>query len=686
MKRTPVIGKLPKLLIRKQKPDPTPVIGGVPAKPIAELVESYMTAEDVNAAVQVAGVAPEHDIAWANLHEECLKHSCAYFASEVIRGPSEAPYNGKFLLGPHHLEWDDLITKHNRLNILAARDHGKSFFFTQAFSIWKAGYNAPGSKGVIFSATQPQAEAFLALIKDELLSNPKLAHLIPYTGDRFWSAKRIVLRNGSEIKAAGFGVKVRGAHPDWCICDDILNDDDIYSETIRCRNIDYFLSAIAGMVHRRKQLIVVGTPMHHGDLYAALADSGEYECRSYPALDPKTKVPLWPERYSWDDLQAKRRELKSEARFAREYLCQPLSDEASLFPSKLFEGPEVRLPYVLGLPASYWEERGMVRYTGVDIALSAEVGADYFVIFTVAVDHLGNRYLANIRRGRGWSFRRQLDEIREEYYLMRPDVIHIEANQMQRVWTDELVQTSDLPIRKFFTSGVGGRQPLNQWRLGATSVVVNKHHIDRGVPALRMLFEHGKWRIPRGDERSIEETDIWMGEMSAIGWIDGKVQSVGEHDDTVMACWMCDTAVRMGGYGDYTFGEDKPEDELPEGAPAPPGSNGEDIVDADYLEAERKALAACEQRSQITVERNAYLARVRGSMRAYAEQLMAKDNHDHARHVLEEMQRLDVVYKFHAYDPQFADVVKPRGSEYRDQDSWKPREAAPSIEDLGLTI
>lgn len=681
MQCTPVTGTLPKVLRRVSKPIPTPMIDGSPVQQVADMDFSLATDTQIAAAVQLAGVSPESDAAWADAPKQVLKHSCAYFASEIIRGPKEAPYKGKFLLGRHHLEWDELINQHNRLNILAARDHGKSYFFTIAYSIWKAGYNAPGSAGVIFSATQPQAEEFLQKIKDELLSNPKLAHLIPYTGDRFWSARKIKLRNGSVIKAAGFGVKVRGGHPDWCVCDDVLNDDDIYSETIRRRNIDYFLSAIAGMVHRRKQLIVVGTPMHHGDLYAALKDTGEYKCVSYPARDPKTGEVLWSERYSEDDLQAKRRELKSEARFAREYLCQPLSDEASLFPSKLFEGPTVRLPYVLGLPASYWEERGMVRYTGVDIALSAETGADYFIIYTVAVDDKGVRHLANIRRGHGWSFRRQIDEIKEEYYLMRPDAIHIEANQMQRVWTDEVAETTDIPVRKFFTTGIGGRQPLNDWRRGATSVVVNKHHIDRGVPALRMLLEHGKFRIPRGDERSIELTDVWMGEMQAIGFIDGKVQSVGEHDDTVMACWMCDTAVRMGGYGDYSFGEDDQRVKGNGASQVQVEPLDESVIAAEYLEDERHALSACQEQRSVECSRRSYLARVRSSMRAYAEQLVDSGRAQLAVHVLQELSRLDGFFEFRSYDAEFSDVVKRQPAEYRE---WAPAESSPTSEDLGI--
>ena len=250
------------------------MVSGVAVPSMERLLErGEWSPEEANAVVELAGVSPETDPLLAKSYEELLRTSCAFFANEIIRGPRKPPYNGKFLLGRHHLEWDDLIMKYRRLNILAARDHGKSFFFTMAYPLWKAGWQQPGSKGVIFSATDTQAKAFLEMIKVEIKENPKLAHLLPYSGDRFWSAKKIQLRNGSEIRAAGFGTRVRGGHPNWVVCDDILNDEDIYSETVRQRNIDYFLSAIANMVHVEDQLVVVGTPMHELELYGTLADT-----------------------------------------------------------------------------------------------------------------------------------------------------------------------------------------------------------------------------------------------------------------------------------------------------------------------------------------------------------------------------------------------------------------------------
>jgi hypothetical protein len=35
--------------------------------------------------------------------------------------------------------------------------------------------------------------------------------------------------------------------------------------------------------------------------------------------------------------------------------------------------------------------------------------------------------------------------------------------------------------------------------------------------------------------------------MQAFGWAEGKMQGVGAHDDTVMAMWMADRAVVIGG-------------------------------------------------------------------------------------------------------------------------------------------
>jgi hypothetical protein len=255
------------------------------------------------------------------------------------------------------------------------------------------------------------------------------------------------------------------------------------------------------------------------------------------------------------------------------------------------------------------------------------------------------------------------------------------------VFSDEIIRTTDLPVRKFFTTGVGGTQPLSPYKKGATSIAVNKHHLDRGVPGLRLSLENKKWRIPRGDRRSIDLTDTWIGEMGAVGWIDGKVQSVGEHDDLVMACWMCDSAVQLGNpmLDMIEVNAQTAKDIL--AAPIPQPADGE------LVSAERQALAAVQEGRIPNVPRDAYFANVRQALHQYAG--MSVDHNDMARATtaLNTIKQLDAQFGFRAYDAPHQSVartergryVPPSGDNGGKQPSWRPKEGAPSPDDFGAT-
>jgi intein/homing endonuclease len=412
-----------------------------------------------------------------------------------------------------------------------------TFFFDFAYPIWKVFYG-PRSKGFIFSSTKPQAERILMDIIEELESNPKLQWLVPEK-KRIWSNSHIQLANGAHIYARGFGTRVRGGHPHWIVVDDGLNDETAYSEVVRKKQCDYFFAAISNMVPPGGQLIVVGTPFHQDDLYAHLKKNSEYKFCQYQAVRDKAgKQALWPERYSWDFLMAKQREIGS-IRFQREFQCVPIADEMSLFPSYLFVGePVEQFTLKLGMPLEYWVKHvGIVGvYTGVDFAMSASVRADYTVIWTMGVDKYGNRWLMDIQRGHGLPYQQQLSLINSVGRRYKPGLIYCEANQAQRIFGDELIRTTDLPIKLFITGAA-------------------KNTLDKGVPSLRVLFENKKIRIPRGDEKTVVLTDMWIEEMHNITFLEGKVQSVAGHDDMAMACWLCDQACRMGGFS-FTFGDE----------------------------------------------------------------------------------------------------------------------------------
>jgi len=501
-----------------------------------EIVEEDLTEEESN--FDYEDINPECEIKLDELDKQMILESVAYFADSILTGPIEPPYNGRFLIGDHHLEWDELIAYNNRICILSARDHGKSYFFDFAYPIRQA-IKYPGECGFIFSATQSQASEFLEMIKIEIETNPKLQYLVPKKKSS-WGSKKITLANGHRIYARGFGVRVRGAHPRWIVVDDGLNDETAWSETVRNKQNDYFFNAISNMVTPSGQIIVVGTPFHINDLYGELQKNKQYVFKMYPAESNPGEIAnniLWPDRYSLERLLTKKDEIGL-IRYGREFLVSPISDEMSLFPISLFRGnPVEQFSLKLGMPLQFWLDKGIVPYAGVDFAISSTVQADYTVIIILGLDNFGNRWLIDMFRKKGLPYREQQSEINRMGRIYDPGLMTLEANQMQRIFGDELIRETDLPIYKFVTTAQ------------------NKNSLEFGVPELRVLFENGKFRIPRGDAHSIELTDILIDEFRSMTFLDGRVQSVGQHDDTVLACWLCNQAIKRGAFG-FSFGDD----------------------------------------------------------------------------------------------------------------------------------
>ena len=260
----------------------------------------------------------------ATLDELFRKRDLSYFAETVLN----------MEISEHHVEWSEQTSQHMRLALNAPRDHGKSFFFSFAYVIWRTYYAwipaLPSGSfksiprralGYIFSSSQDNAIKFLEAVKFELETNPKLQHLVPPRKET-WSKTEIVCANGATVRARGWGNAVRGGHPCWVVCDDVLGEENLYSEIQRQKMVDYFYSAVTPMVIPGGQIAVIGTPFHQEDLYADLEKNTEYFFKRYAAIKPDGTA-LWPTRYTRNMLDQKKREVGS-TRFTREYLCVPI--------------------------------------------------------------------------------------------------------------------------------------------------------------------------------------------------------------------------------------------------------------------------------------------------------------------------------------------------------------------------
>ena len=494
--------------------------------------------------------APKYTDRLSQSIEETLRtRNLTYFITSVMPD---------FQLSWHHLEWGDLVHRYNKLCINAARDHGKSYYFSNAYCAWKL-YSYAKSKSSVFSARPTKSNSnrgylfsfslqqsvdLMEILKGTIESNDILKDRL-YPDSRnsgAWASTNIVCRNGARLTCKGFGSSVRGAHPYWIVVDDGLKDNVIYSALQRQKSIDYFHAVIMNMLVPGGQIIVVGTPFHASDLYGDLRSKSIFATHNkkgwfvieYPAIFPDGRI-LWPQRWSFFDLMDKKA-TQGNIIFSRENLCRPITNEASIFPLKVLERSLVRMEnYTLVRNRDDFPIKFNKVVTGCDFAISANVGSDYTVFTTWGVDdETGERWLLNFYRDKGKTFHEQMQILKGINARFRPDSMVMEQNTFQQIF----VQESDkqgLPV------------------IGHTTGI-DKYDLKTGWPGLAIDFERGKIHIPTGDKYSQDVKDLIFSDLGSVAFTDKGLESVGEHDDISSSFWLAKLGANLITTGfKYTF-------------------------------------------------------------------------------------------------------------------------------------
>ena len=250
----------------------------------------------------------------------------------------------EFEVNWHHLEWGQIAMRWKKFAVLAARDHGKSFFFSNAFPIWKMyRYKSPSEfigkprkeltlcdKGFLLTNENDLAKDLLEICKTTIEENPTLNKKLMNPNKDNWGKEGIRCKNGALLRIKSYGSNFRGRHPGYIIVDDYLKDNVIYSELQRRKATDYFHSVIMNAIVPEGQVAVVGTPFHQADLYGDLKGKKGWKVFEYPGIFPDGHL-LWRNRWSFDGLMSKREEQGSLI-FSREILIKPISSESTIFP------------------------------------------------------------------------------------------------------------------------------------------------------------------------------------------------------------------------------------------------------------------------------------------------------------------------------------------------------------------
>ena len=432
------------------------------------------------------------------------KNSFAYFFTEVLG----------YQLTEYMSEWLELTQTTNRTVIMCSRGHGKSVFM-HCWVVWNVCFQKGPYQIVYMSANQKQTNMHMKSIS-KLFDNPTINHFKQSKADG-WAVEHMILTNGNEIVARSCNSHIRGLHPQEVIIDDPLKEFTLIGIK---RVTEWFFGDLLPAVHHTSKLRMIGTPFTYTDIFSILAEpeyAQVYALRQYPCLT-QNDDPLWPERWSYDELMKRKQEIGS-LRFNREYMLIPVSAGTALFNPTHIEQCKI-----LGkkdiLRIRHRKDAGYKYFVGVDPAISTD--GDYNVIIVLEVDDNKNKRVVFVDRKKNVEFRDNINKIKLMGRLFEPDAIYFETNTFAKSFTQELRNETDLNIRD-----------ITMTRRKKEEIILN----------LQMNIENHKIIFPRGNDESRKVTDNIMEELSFFNISEsGRFEGVGAHDDLVMGLAIANSA------------------------------------------------------------------------------------------------------------------------------------------------
>lgn len=328
--------------------------------------------------------------------------------------------------------WNRSDAKSHQL-VLLPRDHGKSAMVAYRVA-WEITKN-PAIRVLYISSTSKLATKQLKFIKDILTSPiyrkywPEMVHPDENKREK-WTETEIAvdhpLRKEKIIRdptvfTAGLTTGITGLHCDIAVMDDVVVEDNAYSEEGRDKVAKQasYLASIAGT---ESQVWAVGTRYHPKDLYddflhqvyeiydsyGEVIDSQnlwEYYERQVESNGDGSGEYLWPRTqapngdffgFNQEILAKKKAQYKNPAMFRAQYYNNPNDYGTASITSDMFQYYDRKLLQNDGT----WSYNGsrLNVFAGVDFAYSVSKDSDYTAIVVVGVDARYNYYVLDVVR------------------------------------------------------------------------------------------------------------------------------------------------------------------------------------------------------------------------------------------------------------------------------------------------
>ena len=425
-----------------------------------------------------------------------------------------------FDLNWHHAEVYHLVDRFRKVCVLAPRQTGKTTLI-YSFFLWKVLFNNKIDI-LIVSNSHQQAKDIIEKMQNEMEDNEILSQLIPKNREITWSKNEINTTTKCKIVAKANNPNIRGGTFDFVLCDEAGQYDN---------KSNFYGVILPTLEARNGKVIVIGTPMSKIDLLSELGDPDSpfvYKC--YRII--QDNKPLWDKKYPIEKVEEIKKNYLvggSVLEFEREWMCNPVGDETSLFPfemlSKGFDKKSAFISY--GIPERRY-------FLAADFAMSASAKADYSVFIVGEQDINNNLRIARMERSHGESFESQYERFAKLYRNFRVVKSMVDEGSFGKAFFQRF-KDEGFVVEPFNFKGER-RQDL--------------------LTKLRNMFENNKIIIPRNkeDTDTVMQTDVLIQELMDMGISfteklkKVKWDTVGRHDDTVMALGMLVMCVeeRMG--------------------------------------------------------------------------------------------------------------------------------------------
>jgi predicted phage terminase large subunit-like protein len=171
------------------------------------------------------------------------------------------------------------------------------------------------------------------------------------------------------------------------------------------------------------RILHLGTRWHPQDLYGyILKNTPQIRSLIIPAITEDGRS-AWEEAYTIDDLLQKKAEMGVPI-FETQYQMNVTAMEGRIFSYDNFH-------FYDNAPGE------MVKYQGVDLAISKKTQGDFFAHCTIGVTGEGKAYVLDISKGR-YSFRQQSDYIVKKFFQHDSVRVGIEANAYQGAQVEDI--------------------------------------------------------------------------------------------------------------------------------------------------------------------------------------------------------------------------------------------------------